>query len=163
MTTAQTPHQALLGIFEHYQPLRLLCVGHDPIPAALAYCTEHPECGRVETSEVPLTAELANQRYDLAIVADQLERLNKRQGIELLAGLRNLSVNRMAVLVDLDRAPEWKDTDFYGLAMQRQGSFQRDERRLTLFTYDLAEYKNVPDWLNSKYWANPQLFGKYWW
>jgi hypothetical protein len=27
----------------------------------------------------------------------------------------------------------------------------------------LREYKQVPDWLNAKFWANPQLFGKYWW
>ena len=30
-------------------------------------------------------------------------------------------------------------------------------------TYDLREYKQVPDWLNAKFWANPERFGKYWW
>ncbi|MCF3991384.1 DUF6231 family protein, partial [Pseudomonas aeruginosa] len=25
------------------------------------------------------------------------------------------------------------------------------------------EYKQVPDWLNAKFWANPENFGKYWW
>ncbi|HDZ56181.1 MAG TPA: hypothetical protein ENI17_03030 [Pseudomonas xinjiangensis] len=163
MTSASTPHQALLGIFEHYQPKRMLCISREPIPAALAFCTEHPDCVRVETDQVPLPAELANQRYDLAVVADELERLDKRQGVELIAGLRNLSVSRLAVLVDLQQTPEWKDTDFFGLALQRHGKFERDDRSLSLFTYDLAEYKSVPDWLNSKYWANPQLFGKYWW
>ena len=34
---------------------------------------------------------------------------------------------------------------------------------LTLYTYDLYEYKQVPDWLNAKFWANPENFGKYWW
>ncbi|MFO5894085.1 DUF6231 family protein, partial [Pseudomonas aeruginosa] len=23
--------------------------------------------------------------------------------------------------------------------------------------------KQVPDWLNAKFWANPENFGKYWW
>ena len=41
--------------------------------------------------------------------------------------------------------------------------FQRDEQTLSLFTYDLREYKQVPDWLNAKFWANPENFGKYWW
>ncbi|WP_221179227.1 DUF6231 family protein, partial [Pseudomonas protegens] len=27
----------------------------------------------------------------------------------------------------------------------------------------LLEYKQVPDWLNSRFWANPENFGKYWW
>jgi len=39
----------------------------------------------------------------------------------------------------------------------------RNIRQLTLFTYDLREYKQVPDWLNAKFWANPENFGKYWW
>ncbi|MGO3534472.1 DUF6231 family protein, partial [Pseudomonas helleri] len=25
------------------------------------------------------------------------------------------------------------------------------------------EYKQVPDWLNARFWANPENFGKYWW
>ena len=47
--------------------------------------------------------------------------------------------------------------------MQRQGHFQQENRSLHLFSYDLQDYKQVPDWLNAKYWANPELFGKYWW
>lgn len=160
MTTLTT---TLLSILDHYRPERLLCVSAEPVPAALAYCAQHNDCQRIDTSEVPLSAELLNCRYDLAIIADQLERLDKRQGIELLAGLRNLSVSRLAVLVDMQAASAWQDTDFFGLALQRQARFEQDGRSLTLFTYDLAEYKPAPDWLNSKYWANPQNFGKYWW
>ncbi|WP_339843071.1 DUF6231 family protein [uncultured Halopseudomonas sp.] len=158
-----TPTHALLGILDQCQPERLLCISSDSIPAVTAYIKEHPECELIETSQAPLPPELANQRYDLAIVADQLEQLDKRQGIELLAGLRNLSVSRMAVLVELSEAPEWDSNDFYGLAMQRDARFEKDERCLTLFTYDLAEYKTVPDWLNAKYWANPENFDRYWW
>jgi hypothetical protein len=44
-----------------------------------------------------------------------------------------------------------------------QERFQRDEQVLTLFTYDLLDYKQVPDWLNARFWANPENFGKYWW
>jgi hypothetical protein len=29
--------------------------------------------------------------------------------------------------------------------------------------FDIHTYKEVPDWLNAKYWANPQNWGKYWW
>ncbi len=163
MTRPATPHQALLGILEQYRPQRVLCVSPEPVPAVVAWGADNPESVRFEANQVPLPPELANQRYDLAIVADQLERLDKRTGIELLAGLRNLSVSRMAVLVELPHAPGWQDTDFFALAMQRQGRYDRDDRHLSLFTYDLAAYKSVPDWLNSKYWANPQLFGKYWW
>lgn len=158
-----SPTSALLGILDKYQPRRLLCVSTAPVPAAMAYGDQFDECECFNTAEVPLPPELANQRYDLAIVANQLERLDKRSGTELLAGLRNLSVSRMAVLVDHSQTQGWQDTDFYALALQRTARFEQGDRVLTLYTYDLAEYKQVPDWLNSKYWANPAMFGKYWW
>ena len=111
--------------------------------------------------------ELANQRYDLAIIADLLEHIPQRNGVELLAGLRNLSASRLAVLVDLTQSAHWQENDFFALALQRHASFTQagstDERTLALYTYDLADYKQVPDWLNNKYWANPEMFDKYWW
>ena len=70
--------------------------------------------------------------------------------------------SRIAVLVDLS-ACDWKDTDFFSLALQAGERFQRDDQVLTLFTYDLLDYKQVPDWLNARFWANPENFGKYWW
>ncbi|MBE8411106.1 hypothetical protein IQA73_17235, partial [Leptospira borgpetersenii serovar Ballum] len=95
-------------------------------------------------------------------VVDCLEHLSKPQGLTLLGGIRNLNASRIAVLVDLG-ACDWKDTDFFSLALQAGERFQRDEQVLTLFTYDLLDYKQVPDWLNARFWANPENFGKYWW
>ena len=109
-----------------------------------------------------MPAELAARRYDLAVVVDCLEHLPKRTALELLGGIRNLNASRLAVLVDLD-ACDWQETDLYALALQASERFQRDEQTLSLFTYDLREYKQVPDWLNAKFWANPELFGRYWW
>jgi hypothetical protein len=97
-----------------------------------------------------------------AVVIDCLEHLPKREGLQLLGGIRNLNASRIAVLVDL-AASGWSDTDFYSLALQANERFERDGQVLTLFTYDLREYKQVPDWLNARFWANPENFGKYWW
>ena len=109
-----------------------------------------------------LAAELAARRFDLALVVDCLEHLPKRDGLNLLGGIRNLNASRIAVLADLS-ASGWQETDFYSLALQASERFARDEQVLTLFTYDLLDYKQVPDWLNSRFWANPENFGKYWW
>ena len=95
-------------------------------------------------------------------MADCLEHLPRREAQQLVGGIRNLNSSRVAVLVDLDAA-QAQDADFYALAMQASERFQRDTQVITLFTYDLHEYKQVPDWLNAKFWANPQNFGKYWW
>ncbi|MGD8939893.1 MAG: DUF6231 family protein [Gammaproteobacteria bacterium] len=32
-----------------------------------------------------------------------------------------------------------------------------------VYAFDIASYKTTPDWLNNKYWANPELWDKHWW
>lgn len=156
-----SPQQALAALLEHYTPQRILRVGQSSLPALEAFAQAHP-CQLDHAQSAPLPESLSTQRYDLALVADCLEHLPKRTGLELLGGLRNLNANRLVVLIDLEAAG-WQITDFYALALQVNGRFQRDSQTLTLFTYDLLDYKQAPDWLNAKFWANPSLFGKFWW
>ncbi|VTL97058.1 Uncharacterised protein [Pseudomonas aeruginosa] len=127
-----------------------------------AFLHNHPQCQLAHSPAAELPAELASQRFDLALFVDCLEHLPQRRGLQLLAGVRNLNASRVAVLVDLG-ASDWNETDFFALAMQNSERFQREGQTLTLFTYDLHEYKQVPDWLNARFWANPENFGKYWW
>ncbi|MCH2338961.1 DUF6231 family protein [Pseudomonas sp. NPDC047963] len=160
--SSQTPQQALAALLEQHRPARLLYVGRSELPAIDAFSHSHNHCQIDRALTGPLPADLAARRYDLALVADCLEHLRKRDGLQLLGGIRNLNTSRMAVLVDLN-ASDWQATDFYSLALQLSGRFERGGQTVTLFTYDLLDYKQVPDWLNAKYWANPQMFGKYWW
>lgn len=160
--TSRTPQQALAALLERYAPSRLLLIGASELPALAAFKAAHADCQIAHASAGALPAELAAQRFDLALVVDCLEHLPKRTGLELLGGIRNLNASRLAVLVDL-QACAWQDTDFFALALQASERFQRGEQTLSLFTYDLLDYKQVPDWLNAKFWANPENFGKYWW
>ncbi len=160
--SSRTPQQAIAALLARYLPTRLLLVGASELPAVAAYQAAHPDCLIAHAPTGTLPAELAAQRFDLALVADCLEHLPKRAGLELLGGIRNLNASRLAVLVDL-QASAWQDVDFYSLALQASERFQRGEQTLSLFTYDLLDYKQVPDWLNAKFWANPEMFGKYWW
>ncbi|MCY1268778.1 hypothetical protein D9M70_172590 [compost metagenome] len=162
MNSPRTPQQALAALLDRYAPQRLLLVGASGMPAVEAFRAAHPDCTLAEAPAGPLPADLAAQRYDLAVLADCLEHMPRREGLQLVGGIRNLNSSRVAVLVDL-AAADTRDTDFFALAMQASERFQRGEQTLTLFTYDLHEYKQVPDWLNSKFWANPENFGKYWW
>jgi hypothetical protein len=160
--SSRTPQQALAALLDHHAPQRLLLVGASQLPALTAFQQAHPDTLLAQAPAGPLPAGLAAQRYDLALVVDCLEHLPKRTGLELLGGIRNLNASRLAVLVDLE-ACGWQETDFFSLALQAGESFQREGQTLTLFTYDLRDYKQVPDWLNAKFWANPENFGKYWW
>ncbi|MCP1515005.1 MULTISPECIES: DUF6231 family protein [Pseudomonas] len=160
--SARTPQQALAALLDQHAPKRLLVLSVGRFPALEAFEQAHPDSQVCCAGPGPLPADLAAQRFDLALVVDCLEHLSKPQGLTLLGGIRNLNASRIAVLVDLG-ACDWKDTDFYSLALQAGERFQRDEQVLTLFTYDLLDYKQVPDWLNARFWANPENFGKYWW
>lgn len=160
--SSRTPQQALAALLDHHAPQRLLLVGASQLPALAAFREAHPNTLLAQAPAGPLPAELAAQRYDLALVVDCLEHLPKRVALELLGGIRNLNASRLAVLVDL-AACDWQETDFFALALQASESFGREGQTLTLFTYDLRDYKQVPDWLNAKFWANPENFGKYWW
>ena len=160
--STRTPQQALAALLDRYVPQRLLVVGASSFPALAAFQAAHPEALVALAPPGALPEHLAAQRFDLALIIDCLEHLPKRTSLELLGGIRNLNASRIAVLVDLG-ACDWKDTDFFSLALQAGERFQRDEQVLTLFTYDLLDYKQVPDWLNARFWANPENFGKYWW
>lgn len=162
ITSPRTPQQALAALLQRYAPGRLLLIGASELPAVSAFQQAHPHSCVAYASAGPLPAELAGQRFDLALVVDCLEHLSKRDGLQLLGGIRNLNASRIAVLVDL-HAADWQDTDFYALALQASERFERNGQTLSLFTYDLLDYKQVPDWLNAKFWANPENFGKYWW
>ncbi|MDH0648407.1 DUF6231 family protein [Pseudomonas sp. GD03858] len=157
----RTPQQALAALLERFTPRHLLLVG-SRFPALEAFAAAHPEA-RIEVAiPGPLAPEQAARRFDLAVLVDCLEHLPKRTGLELLGGIRNLNASRVAVLADLS-ACGWQDTDFYSLALSASEKFQRGDQVLSLFTYDLHDYKQVPDWLNARFWANPENFGKYWW
>ncbi|POA17132.1 hypothetical protein C1886_23465 [Pseudomonas sp. FW300-N1A1] len=160
--SSRTPQQALAALLDRYAPQRLLLIGASDFPALQAFRQAHPETRIDQAAPGALPPELAAQRFDLALALDCLEHLPKRDGLNLLGGIRNLNASRIAVLADLN-ACGWQETDFYSLALQASERFQRDEQVLTLFTYDLLDYKQVPDWLNSRFWANPENFGKYWW
>jgi DNA-binding transcriptional LysR family regulator len=158
----RTPQQALAALLDRYAPKRLLLIGAQEFPALQAFQDAHPGTELARAAPGALPADLAARRFDLALVVDCLEHIPKRSGLELLGGIRNLNASRIAVLADL-QACKWQETDFFSLALQASERFARDEQILTLFTYDLHEYKQVPDWLNARFWANPENFGKYWW
>ncbi|QXH48073.1 hypothetical protein KSS93_09230 [Pseudomonas xanthosomatis] len=157
----RTPQQALAALLERFAPRTLLLVG-SRFPALDAFAEAHPDTRIELATPGALPDALAAQRFDLALLVDCLEHLPKRDGLQLLGGIRNLNASRVAVLADLV-ACGWQATDFFSLALSASEKFQRDGQELSLFTYDLHDYKQVPDWLNAKFWANPQNFGKYWW
>jgi len=58
----------------------------------------------------------------------------------------------------------WHLTDLFSFALSKVASYlQEDQTEIGLFKYNINDYKKTPDWLNADNWANPQMWGKYWW
>lgn len=112
----------------------------------------------------PLTAEQVledafQQRADLVAISASSLVQNPADRNRLIAKSRDQLSQR--VLLELPLEDEVGMTDSECLALGFVRLAQTDQQRYYLF--DLKTYKPVPDWLNPKFWANPQNWDKYRW
>lgn len=142
------------------RPDRVLAVG-DTAETVLRECL--PEGVPLESLDPPRAESLMGRgRYGLVLVAGALETLDKDGGIRLIARLRDLHARRLFVAVPLGSGG-WSARDLYGLGLRRAAHCLRAEGGPQLFYFDLESYKQTPEWLNAKYWANPEMWDKYRW
>lgn len=160
--TENPPEEAIRDILAWLRPtepekLLLVCPADSPLYRAVTRVHEntcHLDPERV-TPEV-----LSDNLYDLAIVAQTLERLPREDAGMLLSRLRDLHSKRFLALVHLGGDSGWSNTDLIAYGMKRCGRFPGD---YALFRFNIHDYKDTPDWLNAKYWAHPERWGKARW
>ncbi|PKM21755.1 MAG: hypothetical protein CVV10_07765 [Gammaproteobacteria bacterium HGW-Gammaproteobacteria-14] len=163
---AVTPQQTLAAILDSQKPSSLLVISLNPVAqlqdwANQHHCTLH----RIHDAD-PLPALAQLQRVDMAIVADQLEYMTREAGAELVGLLRNLHTERLVLLYQSGLAPErlrWNRNQFLAMGLRRDVQFQQDGREMSLYSYELSRYNFSRAWNNSRFWANPENWGKYWW
>ncbi len=113
--------------------------------------------GRVESLPV----------YDVILLVGVIEQLDK-QGAHILIGrLRDLHSRHLFLLVRTGDswtglASHWQRNDLLAHGFTLLHHYD-DDGDWQLCRFELDTYKATPEWLNSKYWANPELFGKYRW
>ncbi|MGH8493571.1 MAG: DUF6231 family protein [Moraxellaceae bacterium] len=85
---------------------------------------------------------------------------DSRQARQLIAAMRDLLARQLLVFV-----PEnlLDDTTLTGLGLTRQARFELNDGHWQAWSYDIRSYKSVPDWLNPRFWANPDNWNKYRW
>lgn len=102
------------------------------------------------------------QRYDLAVV-----NLIKQENIQpeniiaidhALVRLRDLFAKKIIVLADIGLEKQLRALGFNQLleAVPENSSVH-------IWQFNILTYKHVPDWFNSKFWANPENWDKYRW
>jgi hypothetical protein len=75
---------------------------------------------------------------------------------QLISRCRDIHSRRLVIL--LNQAPD-STTRQYLMSL---GLHQLPDNG-SVFYHDLYDYKPTPDWLNNRFWANPDLWNKYRW
>lgn len=100
------------------------------------------------------------QRYDLAVVRLndlELQQFNPQQKTQLIVKLRDLWAKRIVVCAEVQDEKLMR-----ALGFQQLFDYQLIEQQ-SIWLFNILDYKQVPDWLNAKYWANPENWNKYRW
>lgn len=88
----------------------------------------------------------------LALVYHALHGLNSAQARALLARVRDFIAPHIIVIADTRCA--LSRLDFLALGYEALAAIEAEE--VALYQFDMATYKQVPDWLNARFWANPE-------
>ena len=102
-----------------------------------------------------------NRRYDLGFVllnTAEMAEVSSQDKAQLLVKLRDLMAKRIVV------ASRRQDEQL----MRALGFTQLIDKTahgsdFALWQFNILTYKHVPDWFNSKFWANPENWNKFRW
>jgi hypothetical protein len=130
----------------------VIAVGDLPWPATATAPDKHSVTGLLDPAASPARAGLA-----IACLGKDMEAREARQ---LIAVLRDLLARQMLVFV-----PEslLDDGALLGLGLTRQARYELEGEAWQAWSYDIRTYKSVPDWLNPRFWANPENWNKFRW
>ena len=118
---------------------------------------------RSHVLKTPFTLEQLNDltSINLTIISDLIETLPKQEAIIWLSMLRNRHSQHLVLVVNSEMANQqnWQIADYLALGLQQHSS----DSAYQLFSYNIESYRPKRDWLNSRFWANPENYDKYRW
>ena len=110
-----------------------------------------------DVEQMPFT-----QRYDLAVVNVASAQCDQTVLQHALVRLRDLFAKKILVVADNSITPLLRALGFSQFNPVDLGS-SSVSNAVQLWQFNNLTYKRVPDWLNAKFWANPEHFDKYRW
>jgi hypothetical protein len=167
-------HDVLSQILTDHPPSSLLCAGRGTVETVKEYLSLHPRCQLLQVDLVQMDIHEVVERlnnhgmFDFTLVANTIEYVDKATAQHFLARLRDIHTKKMLVVVPIgeqgsDLPSRWEAADFLALGFILKSKLTVDQKPLHVYAFDIDSYKSTPEWLNNKYWANPQLWDKYWW
>lgn len=166
----ETKQTELKLLIQQFQPQQILSIGPAGQELFADYLDVCEECALEECGSAPSLKQLDQhgRRYDLVFVSHILENMPKSEAEQLIARLRDMHSDRLIIVLPIgedwpNHISHWRQTDMLGLGFSQVAEFQYRQHTVHIYAFDIASYKTTPEWLNCKYWANPEMFDKYWW
>ena len=157
---------SLLGNDQHGDTL-IIVDERKSLPAPVESCIQSLEASgiKIETRSARSLANdldsLGDQRWAQVCVIDPQVEIDVLTS--LLARLRDLHTAR---LVHVDRCTQWSFSASLALGFSKipaERFADSENGGFKAFEFEIRNYKQIPDWLNAKNWANPELWGKHSW
>ena len=139
------------------QPIQTaLCIGQNLAQYQTNHSIQWHYFSVTEFLNLPFT-----QRYDVGFVlldSQELLAISNTQKSQLLVKLRDLMAKRIVVVSQLQDEKLLRALGFTQLIDRTL-----HDRDFALWQFNILTYKHVPDWFNSKFWANPENWNKFRW
>ena len=150
-------------------PQRLLVVAPDSLSFDTNSQREAANAGvvtRITPGEAAATLG-ALAGFDLAVVLDPAREIDAQATTRMLARLRNAGASAVIAATpcprlqrESGRGTRFGRGEFLALGFRRARDTARMQSGWMLYRYDIHDYKITPNWLNSRYWANPGRWDK---
>ena len=101
------------------------------------------------------------QRYDLGFVflnSLEFSAVSDQVKAQILVKLRDLMAKRIVVVSQFEDEKLLRSLGFTQLIDKTT-----HDENFALWQFNILTYKHVPDWFNSKFWANPENWNKFRW
>ncbi|WP_020409545.1 DUF6231 family protein [Hahella ganghwensis] len=156
-----TPSSLLLDWLNTHCPQYIVAIGQSRPPALDGFMNDND----IQTLYLNNHHDLQLDEHipDTVIISDYLEYCSRESGQELLARLRNHLTAHVLIFIDHQKASDWDFNTLIGLGFKKLMTFDHSSRSLTCYSYDIDNYNPKRSWNNADHWANPEMFGKYWW
>ena len=148
---------SMLDDLSKEQPISTaICIGQDLEQYNQFHPIQWQHFNVTEFLNLPLT-----QRFDLGFVildTETMLSLDQQQKTQMLVKLRDLFAKRIVVVSKLHDEQLLRALGFTQLIDKTT-----HESDFALWQFNILTYKHIPDWFNSKFWANPENWDKFRW
>ena len=159
MTDSYALSSLLAPYVSQFHPGSILTAGE-----TAAACVQTANDTRLQHLATPFSRQqlMGVSPIDLAIISHLTESLDKAAAQSWLGMIKNLYAPHVILIShpDLSQEQGWQLTDYLAMGFKHIAGTADG---LQVFSYAIENYQPKHDWLNSRFWANPELYNKYRW